>query len=159
MWHIDMWDIDMWDIDLSDTDLDLLDKDIPSKHFVCLQDVWRLQDMSSRHVFKTSSRQAFKTSSRQVFKTSSRHVFKTCRQDVFSVTIFPLKTFWRRLQDQQMFARLIKNIVTSFNNGAGIFLQLTGTDIYSGSPKSTSGFGMTAYFKSSHMTNINSMKL
>ena len=58
-----------------------------------------------------------------------------------------------------MFARLIKNIVTSFNNGAGIFLQLTGTDIYSGSPKSTSGFGMTAYFKSSHMTNINSMKL
>ena len=56
MWDIDMWDIDMWDIDLSDTDLDLLDKDIPSKHFVCLQDVWRLQDMSSRHVFKTSSR-------------------------------------------------------------------------------------------------------
>ena len=37
----------MWDVDLSDTDLDLLDKDIPSKHFVCLQDVFKtcLQDV------------------------------------------------------------------------------------------------------------------
>ena len=43
----------MWDIDLSDTDLDLLDKDIPSKYFVCLQDVLKT---SSRHAFNTSSR-------------------------------------------------------------------------------------------------------
>ena len=45
----------MWDVDLSDTDLDLLDKDIPSKHFVCLQDVFK---MSSRHV---CLQDAFKT--------------------------------------------------------------------------------------------------
>ena len=38
-----------------------LDTDIPSKHFVCLQDVLKT---SSRHVFKTSSRDVFKTSSR-----------------------------------------------------------------------------------------------
>ena len=36
---LDWSDIDFWDIDLVDTDLDLLDTDIPSKHFVCLQDV------------------------------------------------------------------------------------------------------------------------
>ena len=71
----------MWDIDLPDTDLDLLDKDIPSKHFVCLQDVFKI---SSRHVFKTSSRRlqlnnfsSSKTSSRRICKTSSRHVLKT----------------------------------------------------------------------------------
>ena len=50
--------LELSNIDLLDTHLDLLDTDIPSKHFVCLQDV-------------------FKTSSRHVFKTSSRHVFKT----------------------------------------------------------------------------------
>ena len=71
----------MWDIDLPDTDLDLLDKDIPSKHFVCLQDVFKI---SSRHVFKTSSRRlqlnnfsSSKTSSRRICKTSLRHVLKT----------------------------------------------------------------------------------
>ena len=31
--------LDLSDIDLLDTHLDLLDTDIPSKHFVCLQDV------------------------------------------------------------------------------------------------------------------------
>ena len=78
--RLDLSDIDIWDIDLSDTDLDLLDKDIPSKHFVCLQDV-------------------FKTSSRHIFKTSSSRI-----QDVFARRlgrrkIFTLKTFWRRRQD------------------------------------------------------------
>ena len=66
---LDLPDIDLLNIDLLDTHLDLLDTDIPSKYFVCLQDV-------------------LKTSSRYVFKTSSRHVF--------SVTIFRLP---RRLQD------------------------------------------------------------
>ena len=51
--RLDLSDIDIWDIDLSDTDLDLLDKDIHSKHFVCLQDVFKT---SSRHVLNTSSR-------------------------------------------------------------------------------------------------------
>ena len=36
---IDSLDIDLCDIDLLDADLDLSDTDIPSKHFVCLQDV------------------------------------------------------------------------------------------------------------------------
>ena len=52
---LDLSDIDLLNIDLLDqryTHLDLLDTDIPSKHFVCFQDVLRT---SSRHVFKTSS--------------------------------------------------------------------------------------------------------
>ena len=36
---LDSSDIDLRNIDLVDTHLDLLDTDIPSKHFVCLQDV------------------------------------------------------------------------------------------------------------------------
>ena len=46
---LDSWDIDFWNIDLIDTHLDLLDTNIPSKHFVCLQDVFKtcLQDVFS----------------------------------------------------------------------------------------------------------------
>ena len=67
---LDSSDIDLLNKDLLDqryTNLDLLDTGIPGKHFVCLQDVLktssgclqntssrRLQDMSSRHVSKTS---------------------------------------------------------------------------------------------------------
>ena len=36
---LDSSDIDLWNKDLLDTHLDLLDTNIPSKHFVCLQDV------------------------------------------------------------------------------------------------------------------------
>ena len=70
---LELSNVDLLNIDLLDTHLDLLDTDIPSKHFVCLQDV-------------------LKTSSRYVFKTSSRHVF--------SVTIFRLP---RRLEDVFMY--------------------------------------------------------
>ena len=52
---LELSNVDLLNIDLLDTHLDLLDTDIPSKHFVCLQDV---------------------------LKTSSRYVFKTCLQDV-----------------------------------------------------------------------------
>ena len=38
--------------DIHVSNIDLLNRGIPSKHFVCLQDLLR---MSSRHVFKTSS--------------------------------------------------------------------------------------------------------
>ena len=97
--------------------------------FVCFQDVLKT---SSRHVFKTSSRYVFKTSSRRLqrnnfssSKTSWRRlqdvlrdvfkktktswktkncyaedVLKTCSRHV-------LKTSWRRLEYQQMFAGLI----------------------------------------------------
>ena len=53
---LDLSDIDLLNIDLLDqryTHLDLLDTDIPSKHFACLQNVFK---MLSRHVFKMSSR-------------------------------------------------------------------------------------------------------
>ena len=45
--------LDMWDIDLLDTDLDFLDTDIPSKHFVCLQDVLKtcLEDVFNVTIF------------------------------------------------------------------------------------------------------------
>ena len=73
----------------------LLETNIPSKHFVCLQDVLRT---SWRHVFKTSSKYVVKTPSRRLqcnnflsSKMSSRRLAK-CLQDVF-------KTNSRRLKD------------------------------------------------------------
>ena len=116
---LDLSYIDLLNIDLLHeryTHLDLLDTDIPSKHFVCLLNVLKT---SSRHVFKTSSRYVFKTSSRHVFKTSSRRLAR-CLLDVFAtglqnvlktflrrvgrLKIVTLKTYWRRLEDQQTFA-------------------------------------------------------
>ena len=38
---LDSSDIDLWNKDLLDTHIDLLDTGIPSKHFVCLQDVFK----------------------------------------------------------------------------------------------------------------------
>ena len=108
--------MDLWNIDLLDTHLDLLDRDIPSKHFVCLQDVFK---KSSRHVFKTSSRHVFKTSwrrlqrnnfsssktswsrlegaLREVLRTSSR--LKTSSRRLGRRMIVTLKTCWRRVED------------------------------------------------------------
>ena len=108
-----------------------LDTDIRSKHFVCLQDVFKicLQDLfktSSRHVFNTSSRRLQRNNS-SPSKTSSRclarclqDVFKTYLQDVFKTSWktkncyaedvlktfsrHVLKTSSKRLEDQQMFA-------------------------------------------------------
>ena len=72
-----------------------LDTDIPSKYFVCLQDVFKT---SSRHVFKTFSRYVFKTSSRRLqrnnflsSKTSSRRL-----QDVLEEEKL---LRWRRVED------------------------------------------------------------
>ena len=93
---LELSDIDLWNIDLLDTHLDLLDTDIPSKHFVCLQDVLKT---SSRYVFKTSSRRLQDMSSRRLQDMSSRHLQDMSSrrlQDVFSITIFRLLC---RLQD------------------------------------------------------------
>ena len=94
---LELSDIDLWNTDLLDTHLDLLYRDrytdIPSRYFVCL-----------RKIFKRSSRPLQDMSSRHVFKTCFQDILKTCLQDVFSVTIFCLA---RRLQDQQMFAGLL----------------------------------------------------
>ena len=80
---LDSLDIDFWKIDLLDTHLDLLDTNIPSKYFVCLQNVLKT---SSKHVFKTSSRRlqgsnffSSKPSSRRLCKMSSRHLKTSCR--------------------------------------------------------------------------------
>ena len=127
-----MSDKDIWDIDLLYTDLDLLDKDIPTKHFVCLKDVFKT---SSRHVFKTSSRHVFKTFSRRLqrnnfssSKTSSRRICKTS-QDVFKTSlrrlgrrkIVTLKTFWRRLQG--MSSRTLQGVfkTNKYFAGSGLF--------------------------------------
>ena len=126
---LELSDIDLWNTDLLDTHLNLLSPDkytyIPSKYFVCLHKIFKT---SSRHVFKTSSRHVFKTSSGHVFKTSSRHpqhnnfssskMSWRCPEDVLKTSckmssrrlgrckIVTLKTYWRRLQDKQMFAGL-----------------------------------------------------
>ena len=113
---LDLSDTDLLNIELLDqwTHLDLLDTDIPSKHFVCFQDVLKT---SSRHVFKTSSKHVFKTSSRHVLKTTWRSLQRnnlssskaSCEmssrrfQDVFKTswktkncyTEDVLKTYWR----------------------------------------------------------------
>ena len=95
--------MDLWNIDLLDTHLDLLDRDIPSKHFVCLQDVLKT---SSRHVFKTSSRHVFKTSWRRLqhnnfssSKTSSRRLEGVLREVLRTSSRFLQDVFARRLQD------------------------------------------------------------
>ena len=44
---LDLSDIDLWNIDFLYTHLDLLDIDIPSKYFVCLQDILKTP---SKHV-------------------------------------------------------------------------------------------------------------
>ena len=105
--------IDLWNTDLLDAYLDLLDTDIFSKHYVCLLDVLQI---SSRHVFKTpwrrlqrnnfsSSRtfsRRFQDVLRDVFKTPSRRL-----QDILEdekLLRWVLKTSWRCLEDQQMFA-------------------------------------------------------
>ena len=56
---LDLSDIDLKNIDLLDTPLELLDTDIPSKHFVCLEDV---------------------------FKICFQDVFKTCPQDILKIS-------------------------------------------------------------------------
>ena len=81
---LDLSDLDLWNINLLDTHLDLLDADIPSKHFVCLQDVFKMYS-------RCFQRKNFSSS-----KTSSRRLKDTLR-DVF-------KTSSRCLGDQQMFA-------------------------------------------------------
>ena len=99
-----------------------LDTDIPSKQFVCIQDVFKT---TPRHVFETSSRQVFKTSSRRLqrnnfsssrtscrrlqdilkmcCKMSSRRIFKTSWKTKNCYAEDVLKTSsdmsWRRLQD------------------------------------------------------------
>ena len=91
--------IDLWDIDLLGTDLDLLDTDIPSKHFVCLQDVLKTSstyfvDVFNITIFRLPKclQDAFKTSLQdEKFLRWRRFedVFKTCLKDVFKASWRP----------------------------------------------------------------------
>ena len=72
---LDSSDKDLLSIDLLDTHLDLLDTNIPSKQFVCHQDVLKT---SSRHVLKTSSRRL----QRNNFLSSSCKMSSRRLQDV-----------------------------------------------------------------------------
>ena len=114
-------DIYLGNIDLLDTHLDFLDTYIPSMPFFSLQDVltWRhpqdmpsklLQDISSRHVFKTSWRRlqrnsflSSKMSSRRiqdVFKTSWKMKYCYAKDVLMTLSGYVLKMSWRRLDDQ-----------------------------------------------------------
>ena len=74
---LDLPHIDLWNIDLLDTHLNFLDTNIPSKHFFCLQDVFK---MSSRRLGRRKV---------VTLKTYWTHVMKTSSGS---------------LEDQQMFA-------------------------------------------------------
>ena len=69
---LELSDIDLWNTDLLDTHLGLLNPKISiqispvSILFASIKSLRGLQDISSRHVFKTSSRHVFKTSSRRL---------------------------------------------------------------------------------------------
>ena len=80
---LDSSDVDLWNIDLLDTD-------IPSKHFVCLQDVLKTSSAKKNSPSKTSSRRL-------------QDVFARSLQDALEDKIF---VRWRRVEDQQMFAGL-----------------------------------------------------
>ena len=100
---LELSNINLWNIDLLDTHLDLLDTDIPSKYFVCLNNVFKT---SSRHVFKTFSRHVFNMSSRR-FQDISSGVFRTYLQTYLQRNNFTssrrledvFKVYLRRLQD------------------------------------------------------------
>ena len=92
---LDSPDIDLLNIDMLNTHLDLLHSDIPSKQFICLQDVLKT---CSRHVFKTSSKHIFEMASRHFFQTSSSYVLKTSWRRLQRNNFSSSKTSWRYLE-------------------------------------------------------------
>ena len=107
-------------VDLLDTYLDLLDADILSKHFFCLQDVFKT---SSRYVFKTSSMHVFKTSSIHVFKVTSINVFKRSWRGLHRNNFSSSKTSSRCRTRcfQDVFARRLEDILKIIKYLLGIF--------------------------------------
>ena len=91
---LDSSDIGLRNIDLLDTHLDLLDADIPSKHFVCLQDRRRRQDMSSRRLQDISSRRLQRNNF--LFWRRLQDVLKTSWKHLGRWKIITLKTCCRR---------------------------------------------------------------
>ena len=94
---LELSDIDLWKRDFLDTHLGLLIPEISiqispiSILFVSIKSLRGLQD-----IFKTCLQDVFKTYLQDIFKTSSRHLGRR--------KMVTLKTSWRRLQEQQMFA-------------------------------------------------------
>ena len=102
---LELSDIDLWNTDLLDTHLGLLNPEISiqispvSILFVSIKSLRGLQDISSRHLQDMSLKRL-----QDVFKTSLQEVFKTSSRRLGRRKIVTLKTCWRPLQDQQMFA-------------------------------------------------------
>ena len=99
---LDVSDIDLWNIHLLDTDLDLLDTDIPSKHFVCVQDVLKTSLPEQFFVFQDVS----KTSSRR-FQYTLWDVFKASSRRLGRRKIVMLKTCWWCLQEKSWRPKII----------------------------------------------------
>ena len=100
---LDLPHIDLWNIDLLDTHLNFLDTNIPSKHFFCLQDVFktRLEDVFSVTVFHLPRRfqDVFKTS----WKTKSCYaedILNTCHEDVLRKSWRPTNVCWDLIMKQ-----------------------------------------------------------
>ena len=80
-----------------------LDTDIPSKHFLCLQDVFKtLQDMFSRRLQNMSSKTSWRRFARclqDIFKMYLQDFFKTSSGRLGRRKTVTLKTYWRGFQD------------------------------------------------------------
>ena len=93
---LDSSDIDLWNIDLLDAHLDLLYTDIPSKHFVCLEDILKKSSRQDfiitifrlprrlQAVFKTSWKRPlnFLEDGKLLRWGNVEDIFKTCLEDV-----------------------------------------------------------------------------
>ena len=113
---LELSNIDLWNIDVLVTHLDLLDTvSSVSILFVSIMSSRRLQDISSRHLQGMSSRR-FQGMSSIILENIFSATFlssKTSSRLLVRRKIVTLKTCWRRfqdmswrrLQDQQMFAR------------------------------------------------------
>ena len=77
---LDSSNIDLLNIDLLDTQLDLLDTDIPSKHFLCLEDVFTLTIFRLPRHLEDFLKMSWKTKNcyaEDVLETTWRHDLKT----------------------------------------------------------------------------------
>ena len=105
---LELSDIDLWNTDLLDTHLGLLNPEISiqispvSILFVSIKSLRGLQDMSSRRLEDVFSVTIFRLPRR--LKDVLQEVFKTSSRRLGRRKIVTLKTCWRPLQDQQMFA-------------------------------------------------------
>ena len=110
-----------------------LDTDIPSKHFVCLQDVFkmssrryqdmpsmRLQDMLSRRLQDVFSITIFRLPIRleDVFKTSSRRICKTSSRRLQDILEDKKLLRWRHVED--VFKTCLQDVLKTYQYLLGL---------------------------------------